>query len=204
MSKHQSLQELWWGCCLIAAPAISALSTFFWQDGEYGLIGGPILVLGCVLWIPAMTGLFNLLREKMPFYAVIGLWLAIYGCVGGAMFGAEGFFNIVYGITDAQSAQAYEAYPFGFNVLLFLPGPLFPLSLLILSIHLIRHKAVPLLVGLLLALGAAIFPFSRIPRIELIAYAADLVLFLPAAYIGWSYLRGLTANGTTQRNAIAR
>ena len=67
---------------------------------------------------------------------------------------------------------------------LFIPGSIFPLSLLVHGLMLARGRVVPTWVGLMLALGAAGFPISRFPRIELLAHAADLLLLIPLVWIG--------------------
>jgi hypothetical protein len=41
----------------------------------------------------------------------------------------------------------------------------------------------------LFCLGAIAFPISRVPRIELIAHLADLLLLAGAAGIGWLFLQ---------------
>jgi hypothetical protein len=96
-------QRRLWGVSLIAAPALFAVSTFFWvqADGrtEYGAIGGAIIALATVFWIPAFTGLFDLVRERLPRYATWGLVVAIYGCLGGAAFGLERIFVDVFRIS---------------------------------------------------------------------------------------------------------
>jgi hypothetical protein len=43
-------------------------------------------------------------------------------------------------------------------------------------------------VGVLLALGAIAFPVSRIPRIEILAHIADLLLLIPMIRIGYSFI----------------
>jgi hypothetical protein len=56
------------------APLLQAITTFFWEDGEYGVNGGTILFIACVFWITAFIGLFGLLKDKMPYYANLGLF----------------------------------------------------------------------------------------------------------------------------------
>jgi hypothetical protein len=143
-----------------------------------------------VLWIPGLIGLFGLLCTKMPRYATLGLVVAIYGAVGGAAFSFEGLYTAAFAISQEQAIAIWSAQPLPFNLTLFWPGPLFPLSLLVLAINLTRTKTVPLWAGLLLALGAIAFPVSRIPRIEWIAHSVDLLLLIPAAYLGWMMVRG--------------
>ena len=81
--------------------------------------------------------------------------------------------------------QGWAQYPLQVNLTLFWPGPLFPLSLLVLSLVYWRTKAVPLWVAGLLAVGAVAFPLSRIVRIEWVAHLVDLALLIPACYVAW-------------------
>ena len=52
-------------------PAFFATSTWVDTSGrvEYGVIGGAIITIATVFWIPALIGLFDLLKETMPRYA---------------------------------------------------------------------------------------------------------------------------------------
>ena len=176
------------GASLVAAPLLLSFSTFFWQKGEYGVTGGTLLVLSQVFWIVTFTTLFNSLKTVMPQYASIGLLVAIYGCISGALFGFVGVFSAAFDISHQSYLQAAAAYPLSFNLLLFWAGPLFPLSLLVLGINLIRKHVVPVWTGVLICLGAIAFPLSRIQRVEVLAHAADVLLAVPLIYIGLLYL----------------
>ena len=189
---HNADRKLW-GLSLILAPALFATSTFFWVHTsgrvEYGVIGGAIIAIATVFWIPAFIGLFDLLKEPMPRYATWGLLIAIYGCIGGAAFGLEGLFAEAFRIPHAVRREAWAQFPTTFNLTFFWPGLLFPLSLLILGAMLIRTKSIPLWAGLLICLAAIAFPVSRIPRIDLAAHAADVLMLVPLAYTGWGFLK---------------
>lgn len=176
------------GLSLIIAPLAFGASTFFWRNGEYGVTGGTILVLSMIFWIPAFIGLFELLKDKMPRYTSIGYLIAIYGCISGVNFGMVGVFSEVFSISHDTYLSVAAKHSFAFNLLLFWSGPLFPLSLLILGINLIRKKAIQVWTGVLICLGAIAFPVSRIPRIEFIAHFADLLLVTPLSYIGVQYI----------------
>lgn len=175
---------------MIVAPFLFGLSTFFWREHEYGITGGTILVFSLIFWVPAFIGLFSLLKDKMPRYAAVGFVVAVWGCFSGANFGMASVFLEAFGISHQTYLQAAAHKPFAFGLLLFWSGPLFPLSLLVLSINLLRNKCVPTWAGILMGLGALAFPLSRIMRIEMIAHTADLLLALPVWHIGWQYLRG--------------
>ena len=182
-----------WGLSLILAPALFATSTFFWirTSGrvEFGVNGGTLIAIATVFWIPAFIGLFALVKERMPRYATWGLLVAIYGCLGGAAFGLEGLFAEAFTIPHDMRREAWARFPTPFNLTFFWPGPLFPLSLLILGAMLVRTRSIPLWAGLLLCVAAIAFPVSRIPRIELLAHLADVLLLVPLAHTGLGLLK---------------
>jgi drug/metabolite transporter (DMT)-like permease len=91
-------------------------------------------------WIPALTGLFGLLKNKMPHDAVWGLWIAVYGCISGCCFAFLGYLTTIFNISHQEYLQALSRYPITSQVLLFAAGPLFPLSLSkpLISAHLLN------------------------------------------------------------------
>ena len=179
-----SLEQQVWGLCLVVGQLLMTLSTFFWQGRGYGVNVGMLVVLACVCWIPGMIGLFSLLKPRLPRYTALGLPVAIYGCVGGALFGFEGMYTAVFNIDHEVALQTWAQYSLPFNLALFWPGPLFPLTLLILGLVYLYTKTTPWWAALLLAAGGIAFPLSRIPRIEWIAHVADLLLLIPVLYLG--------------------
>ncbi|SHG58890.1 hypothetical protein SAMN04488109_0960 [Chryseolinea serpens] len=176
------------GLSLIAAPLVFATSTFFWKEGQYGVTGGTLINLSQVPWIISFIVLFDKLKMEVPRYATVGLIIAIYGCLSGANFGFVGVFGEAFQIPHKTYLETFLHYPLSANLLLFWPGPLFPLSLLVLGIVLIRRKKVDLWLGILLCLGAIAFPLSRIPRIESVAHAVDILLAIPLVIIGYKEL----------------
>ncbi len=177
-----------WGVCLVVGQALMTLSTFFWQGHGYSVNVGTLIVLACVFWIPGMMGLFQLIKPRWPRLATLGLPLAIYGCVGGALFGFEGMYTALFAIPHESAMAAWAQSPLQFNLTIFWPGPLFPLTLLVLGLIYLYTKTTPAWVALLLAAGGIAFPLSRILRIEWIAHVADLLLFVPVLYLGFQLL----------------
>ena len=186
-------QRTLWGLSLILAPALFAASTFFWIHAgrrvEYGAIGGTLIALATVFWIPAFMGLFELLRHAMPRYATWGLLIAIYACIGGAAFGLDGLFAEAYRIPHEVRRAAWAEFPASFNLTFFWPGPLFPLSLLILGAMLVRTKSIPTWAGVLICVAAIAFPVSRIARLDLVGHAADVLMLVPLAHTGLGILK---------------
>ena len=193
MSEAQTAERRLWGVSLIFAPTLFAASTFFWirADGrvEYGAVGGTLIAVATAFWVPAFAGLFGLVKERMPRFAAWGWLVAVYGCIGGAAFGLEGLFAEAFRLPHDVRRDAWARFPTAFDLTLFWPGPLFPLSLLVLGAVLMRTRSVAPWVGALLCLAGIAFPASRIPRIDLVAHAADLLMLVPLAHVGMSYLR---------------
>jgi len=177
------------GLSLIIAPLLLLVSGFFWEKGEYKVAGATFLILSLFFWIPALTGLFGLVKTKMPRYAVYGLWIAVYGCISGVCFGFLGYLTTIFNISHQEYLSALSRYPISSQLLLFLGGPLFPLSILLLGINLVRTKSVKQWAGILLCLASIAFPLSRIPRIELIAHAADILFLIPCLHMGIAFFQ---------------
>ena len=183
------IEKNFYGMALIIAPILFAASTFFWIKGEYSVAAATLGIVSLFFWIPALTGAFSLLKNKMPRYATYGLWIAVFGCISGVCFMFLGYLTTIFNISHTEYLQKLSEYPVSSQLLLFATGPLFPLSLLVLGITLLRTKAVAAWIAILLFIGAIAFPASRIPRIEWIAHIADLLLLIPTAAIGLVLLK---------------
>ena len=96
---------------------------------------------------------------------------------------------MIFGISHERAIELLNAYPLPANVLYWLCGPLFPISLMLLGALLLKLGATPVPVALLIVLGGLLFPLSRITREEFLIHAADLVLLLPFLYLGLRMLR---------------
>jgi hypothetical protein len=189
-TKSSQLEKRVEGFCLIIAPVLFAVSTFFWQGGEYGVEAAMLIIFSMFFWIPALKGLFSLVKNEMPRYAVWGLWIAVLGCISGVCFAFLGYLATVFDISHEQYINSLSNYPITSQVLLFQSGPLFPLSILMLGIILIVKRSIPLWMSIVLCMAAIAFPFGRIPpRIEWIAHVADLALLIPSVAIAREILR---------------
>ena len=183
------IEKNFYGMALIIAPILFAASTFFWIKGEYSVAAATLGIVSLFFWIPALTGAFSLLKNKMPRYATYGLWIAVFGCISGVCFMFLGYLTIIFNISHTEYLQKLSEYPVSSQLLLFATGPLFPLSLLVLGITLLRTKAVAAWIAILLFIGAIAFPASRIPRIEWIAHIADILLLVPTVAMGITLLK---------------
>jgi hypothetical protein len=188
MTTFNPTERIVWGLSLMLAPLCMAASTFFWVDGEYDPTGGALQVVSTVFWIPTFMVLFGSLKEKMPRYAVLGFLVAVYGCIGGSNFGMRGLFASAFDVSHRAVLEQSAVHPLPFNLTLYWAGPLFPLSLLVLGINLIRYKVVPVQTGVFVCLGGLLFPLSRISRIEVVAHLADLILLIPFVFLGLKIL----------------
>ena len=181
------------GVSLVLAPLLQAVSTFFWNDGEYGVTGGTILIFSMVFWIPALLFLFTLVGSKTPNYAAWGFLIAVYGFVSGVNFGFLGVLTDVFSISHEKYIQGLGEYPVSSNLLLFQAGPLAPLSLVVLGIVMFFTRVVDRKIALLIALGGILFPLSRISRSEVLAHISDTVQMIPMAVLGVQVVRKKTA-----------
>ena len=177
------------GFSLLVAPLLFALSTFFWQNGEYSTTSATLIVLSLFFWIRAFKGLFEKLSTRMPRYANWGYWFAVWGCISGVCFAMLGYLSSAFTISHETYLQTLSRYSVSSQVLLFASGPIFPLSLLVLGINLLRTRTVVPIAGLLLCVGAIAFPVSRISRVEWIAHIADALLLVPCIILGLGMLR---------------
>jgi len=188
-TKSSQLEKKVEGFCLIVAPALFAASTFFWQNGEYGVEAAILIIFSMFFWIPALIGLFSLIKNEMPRFAVWGLWIAVFGCISGVCFAFLGYLATILNISHEQYLNSLSHYPVTSQILLFGSGPLFPLSIFVLGVNLMLKRSVPVLTGLLFCVAAMGFPLSRISRIEWMAHIADLAMLIPSAAIAWRMLR---------------
>jgi len=186
------------GISLVIAPALFALSSFFWTgDGQYGATGGVTLVFGSLFWIAGLAGVFRALEPIAPRYASWGFLFAVYGAIcGGVAFAFQGMFITLHGISHAQAMAVLGAHPTVANLVFWIGGPAFPLSLLVLGIVLARTGLTPAWAGVMLAAGGALFPVARIPRIAAIAHAVDALMLVPTVFMGVNLIRGRSPGGT--------
>lgn len=186
------LERTLYGLSLILAPLLLAMSTFFWDEEGFSYTGGILQVYSFVFWIPALIGLLSLLRPTMPCFSVWGILLVCWVCIAGSNFGLQGIYMsslVQAGVDSAQIAAFEEIMRVAGIFVLYMPGLLFPLTVFAISFLLWRAKTISPLFALLLCLGAIAFPISRIPRIEIVAHLADLLLLIGSGGIGWLFLQ---------------
>jgi hypothetical protein len=180
-----------YGVSLILAPLLLAISSFFWVGDEYGVVGGTILVLSMVFWMPALVFLFDLVKDRLPIYASWGLLVAMFGFISGSNFAFVGVMSEIFNISHQSYIDGFARYPFSSNLLLFQSGPLAPLSLTVLGIVLFKTRLIPKPLAVFIVLGAITFPLGRIFRIEWVVHVTDALLMVPLTVLG---LRVLSAS----------
>src|ERR1700754_1458993 len=178
------------GLSLIVAPTLNAIATFYWDDDRHGVVGGTLVTLSSVLWLPGLLGLWEAVRTHRPVLGSVGAILALLGAFGGITFGMQGFYEGVYGLDKQQSLTALANHPVAEQLVLWLPGPLFPLSLLLLAAALLLSRTAPTWTAGVFALGAILWPVSRISRIPAIAHVADLAVLVPSVALGLVLITG--------------
>jgi hypothetical protein len=178
------------GVCLIVAPAVQALSTFFWDGHRQGVTTGALIVVATVCWITGLVAVFRLIEPRVPRYAAIGLPAAIYGCVGGTAFGVQGMDEELFNVSHTEAVRLLNEHPAAAFAAFWVAGPLFPAGMFVLGLVLARIRAVPVATGLLISAGAIVFPLSRVPRDALVAHLADLVLLVAFAHLGYLLAAG--------------
>ena len=177
-----------YGVSLILAPFLLTLSSFFWIEGEYGVVGGTIMVLSMVFWMPALIFLFGLIKDRLPNYANWGLLVAMFGFISGSNFAFVGIMSEIFNISHHSYIEGFARYPISSNLLLFQSGPLAPLSLAVLGMVLLITRSVRKPIAACLILGGVTFPLGRIFRIEWIAHVTDILIMAPLSFLGWRIL----------------
>ncbi|GAA4631076.1 hypothetical protein GCM10023196_058970 [Actinoallomurus vinaceus] len=172
------------GACLILAPTIQGISTFYWSDRHQGITAGTLIVAATICWIVGLVAIYRLIEQRVPRYAAVALPAAVYGCVGGASFGLQGMQEELFNVSHAQAVHLLQDHPAAAFVAFWFAGLAFPVSIFVLGVVLTWTRAVPVPIGILISVSAAAFPLSRIPREIGVAHVADLALLIPFAYLG--------------------
>ena len=186
MKTHQtpvgSLDRLF-GASMIVAPALLLVSTLAYIAGgglEEARSGGVIQIFAMGLWILVVMGLSRLLEPSSPRAAVLLAVIGALGVTGGIAYGMDSIHVAVTG----QSAE-----DMGYAALsLYVPGLLFPASMIGFGAALSRVNVVPRWAALTILLAGILFPVSRIGSIEPLALVVDSIFVLALAPIGWRLL----------------
>lgn len=177
---------------LIAGPLLLLASTIAATTDE-GVgnddVGGAIQVWAMVFLGIGLVGLAREHETDRPRVAAALTVMTFIGICAGAAFGINGLWQEATGLTVEDEALAGPA--------LYLPGLIFPLSMLAQAVTRLRFQLGSMLPSVLLAIGAVLFPLSRIPEIDALALVADLFLLAGMAAVA----RELTPTASTPRVA---
>ncbi|WP_051704202.1 hypothetical protein [Glycomyces sp. NRRL B-16210] len=174
---------------LIAGPLLGAIATFYWTGDRYGVTASVLLMFSTVAWIYGLLGVWERVAEHKPWLGGTGIVLALAGFTGGMAFSLQGFFEAIFDISGTASLDAAAEHPVAAALVLWLPGPAFPLCLAALGVSLTWTRLAPWWLGGLLVLSAVAFPLSRITRTEAIAHVADLLILASFVALALVYLR---------------
>ncbi len=188
MTQTSSPRTRVFAVAMILAPILLLLSTLAHSFGK-GLgedaTGGAIQVYAMVAFALAIVGLTSLLEPSLSRLSAVLTVTGLLGVAGGVGFGID---SIVFASNPTAAASELEGSTAA-GLALFLPGTVFPLTLIVLGLALAKTGVVPRPAALALALGGLLFPLSRIPSIEALAVASDLMLITGLVPIGlavWS------------------
>ncbi len=184
---------------LILGPALSLIAGFFWHDGSQGVTGGTLVALSTACWLIGLVGVYERLRPGAPRYVAVAVPVTVFGAVGGVAFAVQAIHEQLFNVSHAAAVDQLNEYPLAAAALFWICGPLFPIALAAFGVLLYRLRAAPLPVSVLIVLGSAAFPLSRVTRQASIAHVADVLLLLPFLYLGVQQLR--TAR-TAPRQAV--
>jgi hypothetical protein len=177
---------------MVVAPVLLVASTSAYVLGD-GLgedsTGAAIQVYAAAAFGLALFGLTARLTTSAPRLGAVLLAASAVGTAGAVAWGID---SLVYSYAPASAASEQDE-SIAAQFALFLPGIVFPLTMVALGLALARTGAAKRLPALLLALGAACFPVSRIGGIEPLALIADLLILGGMAPLGWSMLRSDSA-----------
>ncbi|MBA2945228.1 hypothetical protein [Streptomyces himalayensis] len=161
---------------LIVGSVLFALSTFFWSDGRYGLVGGMLVFYGIGIWAYGLLGVWERIGASRPWLGAVGVLATLLGMLGGVAFGLQGFFGALFDVSAQESLDASAEHPVATGLVLWLLGPILPGSFVLMGLALRLTRLAPTVIAVLVALGGVLFPLGRATRVEFIALSADLFL----------------------------
>jgi len=131
-------------------------------------VGGAILVWAVIFLGIGLVGLARHVEPHRPAVAAALTAATLVGVCAGAGFGIDSIWTEVTGLSIDDDAISGPA--------LFMPGLFFPVALFGHAATRYRIGLGPKLPAVLLAVGAVLFPLSRIPSIDVLALIADVCI----------------------------
>lgn len=174
----------------VVGPLLVVASSLLWTAG---LDEGRFAVqfLGAGLTALGLIGICLLLAARAPRTAnVLGV-LALLGFgAGGIGFAVDGLHETVHGSTSMAETEGVAAL-----VAPTLTGAVGPLCIMAIGIAVLRFRTLPVAAGVMLIVGGALFPISRIGMIPPLALVVDLVLAAVIVPVGVRFWRSTRAAG---------
>jgi hypothetical protein len=144
-----------------------------------------LISLSMVPWVYGLLGEYEQLRAHIPRTAGIWLLLLLAGMFGSISFGLQGFFEEALGVVDRIALDSFSEYPPQSLLVLWLPGPAFPLSILLFGMMIGWTGVAPRWAAVFICIAAVAFPVGRVLRLEWVAYVVDFLVVLPFSYLAW-------------------
>jgi len=173
----------------VVGPLILVASSVVWLFGDdLAELRGILTFWAFPFTALAVYGIASRLQGASPVGRAVVTALVAIGACGGAGFATE--VNMVdhFGVERLMEQDTPSAF-----LALGIPGPCFPLAVVVLGLLSLRHATLPRAQALLLAAGGLLFPLSRIPQIAGLAVAADLLILAALAPVARSARRGAAA-----------
>ena len=179
---------------LIAAPAMMLVADLlrFGAGMDYAWL--VLMKLSFVSFLPAILAIVHLVSRRSDGIGLVGGGLAMAGVAAG--YGIFTAFMMIWAIEatgDAATIGAVERalaeagvreYVFFYPI----SGLFFPIGLLVLSVGLVKARAVSPAVVALFALGAVLFPVGRIGQVEAAVIGSGVALTIAMTAIAWRVL----------------
>ncbi len=194
METSASLAHRQHAVAVVAAPVLLLASTAAYiisGDGmNNGELGGALQVWAMIFFAVGAVTLTRRFGDVAPRASALLLLVGLAGAGGGVAYGIDSIQAAVFDNPSIQDADSKVA-PLALQI----PGLLFPLGLVGTGVMLARTATAPVWAGILLVIGAALFPIARIPDIEALAVVGDALLVLALIAIGWHALGDRTSTG---------
>ena len=168
----------------IVGPLLLLASSVAWL-ADAGELQAILLMWAMIGLGLSIVGFSQRLRAAQPWAAAIVLGIGIIGTAAGAGYAVEAAIVDHFGI-ERMNDQDTLATLFVLQI----PGILFPLSLVAAAVASWRARLLTPIHAGLIAVGALMFPASRIPEIAGLAVTADAVLCLGLVTLGVALLTG--------------
>lgn len=177
------------GIAAVVGPLLLLASTVAYISGgdgmNHGEVGGIVQVWAFVALTVAALGLARRLEPHAHRAAALLALLVVVGGASGVGYGIDSVHVDVAAVESLQDVDSAAA-----PLALQLPGIVWPIGMVLLGVMLARTGAAPRVFAIALAVGSALFPAARIPDIEAVAVASDVLLAVALVPLGLWLLGG--------------